>query len=223
VGAVGVGAGSRKRGGRSARRDTLVYVVLGFLRIRPMTGYDIKSVFERTARYLWNASSSQIYGVLNRLEREGLVETTVEVREGRPARKVARLTALGEELLSRWLGEPVAERYMKDDFLAKLFFLGFARPGERRRVLQEQRESILRQQAVMEMAQKAFRSRPTRRREVLAWQLLTVEFAKGRLKADLETIERALRALEEGEGCLSGEEGVWKPGSSEKEAVGGVG
>lgn len=192
-----------EEGGALGHGDTLAYLVLGFLRNRPRSGYDIKKLFERSAGYFWNAGESQIYAVLKRLERAGLIETTLEVQQDRPNRRVARLTPKGERALDAWLSSPAPQRYTKDDFLAKVFFAGYAPPEARRRLLEEHRDSVLKHQAFVKAAYETFKGRPVRHPEILAWQLLTVEFTLARLQAELEVVESALRRLDEGQGELA--------------------
>jgi DNA-binding PadR family transcriptional regulator len=174
------------------KRDTLAYVVLGLLHRRARTGYDITCTVNRTVGYVWNASESQIYGVLKQLETAGLVETELIVQETRPNRRLARLSPAGEEAFAQWLASPLPERFTKDEFLARLFFMGHAEPEQRSEFLEQHRADLLRQRAYVEAAYEAFKDRPSRRPDVLEWQLLTVEFTLARLNADLEVIERAL-------------------------------
>ena len=49
-------------------------VVLGLLSLGPRSGYDIKTVVDRSTRFFWAASYGQIYPELRRLEDEGLIE-----------------------------------------------------------------------------------------------------------------------------------------------------
>ena len=50
------------------------YVILGMLAWRPMSGYDVKAIVDRSTRFFWAASYGQIYPELRRL------------LEGRPGR-----------------------------------------------------------------------------------------------------------------------------------------
>jgi DNA-binding PadR family transcriptional regulator len=97
-------------------------VILGFLRFRPRTGYDIKSVIEISTRFFWGASYGQIYPELKRLERAGLVASEASPRGARK-RMVYRLTPAGEQALEAWLTD--RERWIfeyRDEWLLRLFF-----------------------------------------------------------------------------------------------------
>ena len=47
------------------------YVILGMLRTRAHTGYEIKSIVDHSTRFFWAASYGQIYPELKRLEAAG--------------------------------------------------------------------------------------------------------------------------------------------------------
>ena len=73
-------------------RNTLRFIILGLLGARPMTGYDIKRAFDRSLATYWNAGNSQIYTSLKTLAARGLVTSELIPQEGRPSRRVYRLT-----------------------------------------------------------------------------------------------------------------------------------
>jgi DNA-binding PadR family transcriptional regulator len=96
-------------------------VILGLLSSRPRSGYEIKSIVDRSTRFFWAASYGQIYPELRRLEREGLIEGE-DAPNGRRARRVYRLTGAGREELETWLlGRDVTVE-LRDESLLRLFF-----------------------------------------------------------------------------------------------------
>lgn len=102
-------------------------VILGMLRVRPMSGYEIKQAVDQSTRFFWAASYGQIYPELRRLEQEGLIEGEQAPRGARK-RIVYTLTPAGEQALKDWLQEPPAPPELRFEGLLKLFFL---RPDER--------------------------------------------------------------------------------------------
>ena len=95
-------------------------IILGFLRFRPRSGYDIKRAVEVSTQFFWGASFGQIYPELKRLERAGLVEVQ-QLAERR--RKVYRLTVAGEEALLEWLQGEHGELFQyRDEGMLRLFF-----------------------------------------------------------------------------------------------------
>ncbi|MDQ2909605.1 MAG: PadR family transcriptional regulator [Actinomycetota bacterium] len=96
-------------------------VILGLLAQRPLSGYDIKAIVDRSTRFFWAASYGQIYPELRRLEREGLIVGEDSPTGGRP-RRVYRLTTAGREALVEWLLGPTVTIELRDESLLRLFF-----------------------------------------------------------------------------------------------------
>jgi DNA-binding PadR family transcriptional regulator len=96
-------------------------VLLGLLSLGPRSGYDIKTVVDRSTRFFWAASYGQIYPELRRLESEGLIEGEDAPKGGR-SRRVYRMTRAGRDALREWLlGSTVTIEY-RDESLLRLFF-----------------------------------------------------------------------------------------------------
>ncbi|MET9675158.1 helix-turn-helix transcriptional regulator [Streptomyces sp. NPDC006482] len=84
------------------------HVLLGFVAMRPCTGYDLKrwlgSEMGRMGRL--PSQQSQIYRTLARMTADGWVAYDVERNEGRPDSKVYRVTEAGDRVLRARLAEP---------------------------------------------------------------------------------------------------------------------
>ena len=61
----------------------LEHAILGFLSYRPLTGYELKHVFDESIRHFWPADQSQIYKSLARLAELGHAEIEVIHQEDR--------------------------------------------------------------------------------------------------------------------------------------------
>src|SRR5688500_1984617 len=77
-------------------------VILGFLSLRPCSGYAIRQIVDRSTRFVWAASYVSSYPQLRRLEEEGLI-AGAESPAGARQRKIYRLTTAGREALESWL------------------------------------------------------------------------------------------------------------------------
>jgi len=97
------------------------YVILGFVRNEPRSGYEIKAVVDNSTRFFWAASYGQIYPELKRLSEAGLV-TGSDAPTGGRRRTVYEITADGEEELRAWLRQEPETFEMRDEGLLKLFF-----------------------------------------------------------------------------------------------------
>jgi DNA-binding PadR family transcriptional regulator len=103
------------------KQTAVTPVVLGLLALGPRSGYDIKTVVDRSTRFFWAASYGQIYPELRRLEEEGLIVGEDAPNGGR-GRRVFELTDAGREALQAWLlGRDVTIEY-RDESLLRLFF-----------------------------------------------------------------------------------------------------
>jgi DNA-binding PadR family transcriptional regulator len=97
-------------------------VVLGLLSLAPRSGYDIKTVVDRSTRFFWAASYGQIYPELRRLEKEGLIEGE-DAPRGARGRRVYMLTKAGRQALVDWLVSPRGpDVELRDESLLRLFF-----------------------------------------------------------------------------------------------------
>jgi PadR family transcriptional regulator, regulatory protein AphA len=120
---------------------SVAVVLLGFLRgWGPMSGYDIKTAVDQSARFFWNASYGQIYPELRRLTAAGLIEGESAPR-GERSRTVYRITTAGRERLERWLVEPAERCEIRDEHLLKVFLsTADDAPGTRERLEHMARE-----------------------------------------------------------------------------------
>jgi len=103
---------------------SLENALLGLLSHRPMTGYDLKRIFDDPMEFFWAAQMSQIYRELNKLEKKGLVKSEVETQEKRPDRKVYQVTKEGKETFLNWLNQfpDQLSEARRSRFLMRIFF-----------------------------------------------------------------------------------------------------
>ncbi|WP_119070306.1 PadR family transcriptional regulator [Rubrobacter indicoceani] len=109
--------------------STLGYAVLGLLAGGEMSGYDLKLRMAEPVGYFWEASHSQIYPELAKLEGAGMVFHEVVPQSGKPDRKVYGITASGLEAVGEWVTGPLRASPTRDEttLRAYLSWLG----GER--------------------------------------------------------------------------------------------
>ena len=100
------------------------YSILGLLKSRPMYGYEMFQQFESGALgQIIRLEMSQMYAFLKKLEKLSYIETTLEAQGARPPRKIHSLTPTGDNVLQKWLTQPVEKpRDIRLIFLLKLYF-----------------------------------------------------------------------------------------------------
>ena len=112
------------------------FLILGLLLEGTKHGYELhRSHLLR----IWGIPMSQLYNLLKRLEKEGLVQASVEMQENRPGRKTYALTEAGRLAFLDWVQSPVEKmRDIRTEFLAKLYMVYRLNLGIGKRLVQEQ-------------------------------------------------------------------------------------
>ena len=98
-------------------------VCLGMLTDGEASGYDLKKEFESSFGHFFAAGYGSIYPALNALAHDGLVDCRLIPQEGKPDRKVYRITEPGgkQELLKA-LEKPNPSHKVRSEFLATMCF-----------------------------------------------------------------------------------------------------
>jgi PadR family transcriptional regulator, regulatory protein AphA len=109
----------------------VTYAILGLLAFwGPLSGYDIKRLFDHMLSTMWGAAQSQIYKELRRMEGLGWVEMEREEQEARPDRKLYSITERGHSALRTWQTQPPEVFQLRDELLLKVLFGTFATPSD---------------------------------------------------------------------------------------------
>ena len=102
---------------------SLEHAILGFLDVRPRSGYDLKTrCFDAEAKAFWSADQAQIYRTLERLRALGFVRATRRRQTGKPDRKVFDITDTGRGALAGWTVTATPLAPPRDAFLMQLYF-----------------------------------------------------------------------------------------------------
>lgn len=80
------------------------HAMLALLSDGPRYGFQLREEFEARTGELWPLNVGQVYTTLQRLERDGLVESEEPGDDGR--QRWFRVTTAGRDELARWLGTP---------------------------------------------------------------------------------------------------------------------
>jgi len=98
---------------------SLKFGVLGLLAEQPLHGYDIKNRFEALLGGSWDVNFGQVYMTLQRLERDGLIET--DGKRGDRRKLAYKLTGTGRKTLVDWLSRPESEpQQLREEIYVKL-------------------------------------------------------------------------------------------------------
>jgi DNA-binding PadR family transcriptional regulator len=168
----------------------LHHAVLALLAGKPAHGYELKSSFEQAVGDQWGGLNiGHLYQILDRLSRDGLIESERQQQPVKPDRVVHHLTPAGRAELDRWLSEPSARlRGYRDDFFLKLMAaVQAADPETLDGVLRRQRTHLLRELHSLAGA---------RRQAPSAVVDLLITAAELHVRADLGVVDAAEKNLE---------------------------
>ena len=158
------------------------FPLLALLANGPAHGYELKSAMEqRFGAVLPPLNAGQIYTTLGRLERDGLVDDDAVAQNGRPNKRVYRLTEKGQLELNGWVADSTPQTRLKDDFFIKLVLARAAGIADPLELIDRQRAAYL--QALRELDDVAAQAGAD---ETAA---LLVEGAALHLEADLKWLD----------------------------------
>src|SRR6185312_9574088 len=122
------------------------YGLLALLDEAPSHGYQLKTAFERRTGGNWALNIGQVYTTIQRLERDGLVESIGGEEATDDDRREYRITAAGHAQLSTWFDNPVvAEAPARDELTIKVLLAVAAGDIDVTALLQRQRRSSVEQ------------------------------------------------------------------------------
>ena len=164
------------------------FPLLALLAGGPAHGYELKQAMEQQfGAVLPPLNAGQIYTTLSRLERDGLVEDDAVAQNGRPNKRVYRLTEAGQGELSGWVADSTPQPRLKDDFFIKLVLARAAGIADPHELIDRQRTAYL--QALRELDDVATHD------ETAA---LLIEGAALHLEADLKWLDLCERRMTNG-------------------------
>jgi DNA-binding PadR family transcriptional regulator len=102
-------------------RSTTTYAVLGLLRLRPWTTYELAKQVRRSLNWFWPRAERKLYDEPKRLVADGLA-TAEEGFTGKRRRTTYAITDDGRAALAGWLDEPPAPRSHESEGMVKVFF-----------------------------------------------------------------------------------------------------
>lgn len=108
---------------------SLKHVILVVLKQGNSTGYEINQTFEGPLGIYWNTSHQAVYRALASLSKDAWVSYEDKIQNGKPDKKIYRITDKGEQALDRWLVENQKPSPINESLLVK-FFAGELCPTE---------------------------------------------------------------------------------------------
>ncbi|SEB90933.1 PadR family transcriptional regulator [Paenibacillus sp. GP183] len=102
--------------------NTLSFGLLSLLNKSSRTGYELM----RQIHLFWQVQHSQIYPLLAKLEKAGLVEFVIVEQSDKPDKKVYSITQSGKDALREWISMPAADPVTRDELLLKVYSISLS-------------------------------------------------------------------------------------------------
>jgi PadR family transcriptional regulator, regulatory protein AphA len=111
---------------RTADRQltTTSYAILGLLRIRPWSTYELTKQMQRSLHHIWPRAESNVYAEPKRLVEAGLARAEAQKIGQRP-RTLYTITRKGRKTLERWLQTESAPTRVESETLVKVLFANY--------------------------------------------------------------------------------------------------
>lgn len=103
------------------KRTTTSYALLGLLRLRPWTTYELAKQARKSLNWFWPRAERKLYDEPKYLVDAGLATAKVEATGKRP-RTIYAITRAGRTELARWLDAPSQPRAGEFEAMVKVFF-----------------------------------------------------------------------------------------------------
>ncbi|CAM3032460.1 PadR family transcriptional regulator [Prescottella defluvii] len=98
----------------------LEHAILVSLSEQSGSGYELARRFDRSIGFFWSATHQQIYRVLKRMDEAGWVTGESIAQDGRPDKKVYRVSGAGRAELARWIAEPTEPGPLRNELAVKI-------------------------------------------------------------------------------------------------------
>lgn len=182
------------RANKSMNNFSPKYLVMGFLYIRPMHGYELDKQLRLSLHEVWRIPQSQTYNILKNLEKENLVSTTHQEQEKRPDKDLLTLTSRGRAEFENWLFTPTPGRAkaIRVEFITRLFFAAHLSESLPFQIIREQADAI--RACILDLKTR-FALTPVNE----VFNHMGLELRISQLEATLDWVEQSTKYFEENE------------------------
>ncbi|MFB7637697.1 PadR family transcriptional regulator [Peribacillus butanolivorans] len=113
--------------------NNLGYAILSSLGRKPCSGYQLVGHLE----VIWPAKHSQVYPLLTKMEKNGLLEFDYIEQSGKPDKKVYSITEKGRKNLEKWVTESPSDFIIRDEFLVKIYSIWLSDEENAKKLIQD--------------------------------------------------------------------------------------
>jgi DNA-binding PadR family transcriptional regulator len=178
---------------------SIKYAILGLLSWKPLTGYEMKKVFEESAAMYWSGNNNQIYKTLLQLLEEGLATGEVLHQEASPSKKIYTITEKGLAELKSWVLSAPEAPELRKTFLIQLAWADQLSDEELNELLSKYQNEIKIQLLIHQEKARRNRNAPGRNsREIFLWNKIAENLISS-CKSELDWVQGIRKELFEKE------------------------
>jgi PadR family transcriptional regulator AphA len=171
-----------------ARSASLRHFILGLLTRQPMSGYDIRRTLNSLRWLVGNPSFGSLYPALHALLKDNLVTVDVDVRPGKPSRKIYAITDAGRQVLQQWIDQPVGPDASARAFVMRLILADSSSRAGLIAQLHQRRAQVAAHCAALKEATAQDDEQSLGRR-------LALEYGSALASTELDWLDRTLQSL----------------------------
>jgi DNA-binding PadR family transcriptional regulator len=173
------------------RINTTHFAILGLLRIKPMSAYELVKFSKESIGLFWNESYGHIHKSIKQLESEGAV-SVVEIAETGRRKIVYGITGQGCDQLDSWLALKPEESVMRNELLMKIFVSEERHIPQLVAFLEEELEASEQYAAILAGIKASIPGGESKQAQL--W-LLTLDYGERYLRMTIEWCQHALETL----------------------------
>ena len=178
---------------KKSSAHTLEYILLGLISEEPAHGYALYGRLRNTSELslIWQVKRSKLYYLLDKLEKDSYLSSSVKKEGAYPERKIFQITTRGSQILDEWLHSPVlSSRYVRLALLSKLYFAVNQNKESAENLISAQLEVCRRW---LEKLEKAYQNQEDKK--FISTQVF--HFRMGQIQAMIEWLENCRKSLPE--------------------------
>jgi len=171
------------------------YAILGFLAMKPMTGYEIKNYIENSLKYFWHESYGQIYPTLKKFVENNWANVVIDCDATTRMKKVYSITRTGIKELESWLKQETASFVPRIELLLKVYFGKFCDNSVLIEHLEREREKELELLKVYNHIKSTLEKKC--HCDEAKYSLITLDYGLGLARFNINWIEKTINKLKE--------------------------
>ena len=136
---------------------SLQHILLGLLQ-QPASGYDLKHEFQQRLSHYWGAELAQIYPALKRMQRDGLLSSTLQPSDKGPTQTHLSAHCSRPQSLQQWLQSGPEVHTDRLSWLAQVAFLDTVAAPDQIEFLQQLRQAFIQHRAELQAIEDHWRA-----------------------------------------------------------------